>query len=100
MIQCEIGSSRFPCKEELVIDGHCSSSEAATSKALDEACYPAILQQTDHHPRIHLRRFAICHGMPWNNRCGNNPLLVQSFGAPREVELWRKEAEDLQQQNA
>ena len=47
----------FPCKEELVIDGHCSSSEAATSKALGEACYPAILQPTDHNPKI-MRRFA------------------------------------------
>ena len=89
MIQCEIGSSRFPCKEELVIDGHCSSSEAATSKALDEACYPAILlQQTDHHPKIHMRRFAICHGTTaaGTTHCWSShlvPLGRWSFGAKK-----------------
>ena len=72
----------FSCEEELVIDGHCSSSEAATSNALDEACYPDILQM-DQNPKIHMRRFAtFCHCWRWS--FGAKKRKIFSSRTPRD----------------
>lgn len=45
-ITCVLKASKSFCKQELVIDGHCSSSEAATSNALNEAWNHASFSPT------------------------------------------------------